>query len=284
MSANLNNGILRTLNRTPQQSSSSSSMNESGSSVIDTIRKRMQQMKDELAKSQDELHAYQIEREREKHAREQAEGEIGGLQRRTQLVEEDLERTEERLTQATQKLEEASKAADESERGRKGLEQRTYQDDERIATLEQQLAEAQLIAEDSDRKYDEVARRINIMEVARKLKVREGELERLDDRAQRFEDKIAQYEQDVKHLHYELRSKEVFLTKAIQREESYEEQIRDLTTRLKEAEQRADLAERTMAKLQKEVDRLEDELLAEREKYKNVSDELDMTLNELSGY
>ena len=27
-----------------------------------------------------------------------------------------------------------------------------------------------------------------------------------------------------------------------------------------------------------------DELLAEREKYKGVSDELDMTLNELSGY
>ena len=55
-----------------------------------------------------------------------------------------------------------------------------------------------------------------------------------------------------------------------------------------------------MAKLQKEVDRLEgntliglcrssfdiflDELLAEKEKYKGVSEELDMTLNELSGY
>jgi hypothetical protein len=59
-----------------------------------------------------------------------------------------------------------------------------------------------------------------------------------------------------------------------------------------------------MAKLQKEVDRLEgnvsiktprisilffssfflDELLAEKEKYKSVSEELDMTLNELSGY
>ena len=71
-----------------------------------------------------------------------------------------------------------------------------------------------------------------------------------------------------------------------------------------QAEQRADLAERTMAKLQKEVDRLEgngqeflsrkhfpnvshrflDELLVEKEKYKSVSEELDMTLNELSGY
>ena len=81
-----------------------------------------------------------------------------------------------------------------------------------------------------------------------------------------------------------MKSLEVSEQEAMQREESYEEQIRDLTSRLKDAEQRADLAERTMAKLQKEVDRLEDELLAEKEKYKSVSEELDMTLNELSGY
>jgi tropomyosin-1 len=173
------------------------------------------------------------------------------------------------------KLDEASHAADESERGRKGLEQRTYQDDERIATLEQQLAEAQLIAEDSDRKYDEVARRIAIMEV---------DLERAEDRAEAAEAKILELEEELKVVGNNMKSLEVSEQEAMQREESYEEQIRDLTTRLKDAEQRADLAERTMAKLQKEVDRLEDELLAEKEKYKGVSEELDMTLNELSGY
>ena len=46
---------------------------------------------------------------------------------------------------------------------------------------------------------------------------------------------------------------------AIQREESYAEQIKECTARLKEAEQRADMGERTLAKLQKEVDRLEGE-------------------------
>lgn len=72
MSANFAHGTLRPLNRTPQQTSSSpSSMTESGGSVIDVIRKRMQQMKDELAAAQDGLHAYQVEREREKHGREQ---------------------------------------------------------------------------------------------------------------------------------------------------------------------------------------------------------------------
>lgn len=75
MSANFNNGTLRSLNRTPQVNSNSST-NETGGgggggSVIETVRKRMQQMKDELESSQDQLHVYQVEREREKHAREQ---------------------------------------------------------------------------------------------------------------------------------------------------------------------------------------------------------------------
>ena len=72
MSGNFVSGTLKTLNRTQAPPPPNPSpMNESGSSVIDTIRKRMQQIKDELASSQDELHAYQIEREREKRAREQ---------------------------------------------------------------------------------------------------------------------------------------------------------------------------------------------------------------------
>ena len=51
MSANFNNTTLRPLNRTTQQNINSVSINDSGSTVVDTIRKRMQQMKDELAKS-----------------------------------------------------------------------------------------------------------------------------------------------------------------------------------------------------------------------------------------
>ncbi|VDI77504.1 tropomyosin 1 [Mytilus galloprovincialis] len=50
------------------------------------------------------------------------------------------------------------------------------------------------------------------------------------------------------------------------------------------AENRATEAERTVSKLQKEVDRLEDELLTEKEKYKAISDELDATFAELAGY
>ncbi len=105
----------------------------------------------------------------------------------------------------------------------------------------------------------------------------------------------------------------------MQREESYEEQIRDLTTRLKDVSfsrikqqcinymiyrlnnvpiwlnvqwlncKRKSIVSKVM--ISYTIDCLfymliffADELLAEKEKYKGVSEELDMTLNELSGY
>jgi len=51
---------------------------------------------------------------------------------------------------------------------------------------------------------------------------------------------------------------------------------------LKQAEARAEFAERSVQKLQKEVDRLEDELVAE--KYKSITEELEQTFAEMSGY
>jgi len=71
---------------------------------------------------------------------------------------------------------------------------------------------------------------------------------------------------------------------ASKKEESFSEQLRSLTAKCKEAEARAEFAERSVQKLQKEVDRLEDELVHEKEKFKAISDELDQTFAEMSGY
>merc|ERR1712233_180534 len=60
--------------------------------------------------------------------------------------------------------------------------------------------------------------------------------------------------------------------KANQREASYKDQIKTLTAKLKQAEARAEFAERSVQKLQKEVDRLEDELMSEQEKLKAITE------------
>nr|CAD7423155.1 unnamed protein product [Timema monikensis] len=51
-----------------------------------------------------------------------------------------------------------------------------------------------------------------------------------------------------------------------------------------QAEARAEFAERSVQKLQKEVDRLEDELVVEKEKYKLIGDDLDDAFVDLYGY
>ena len=68
-----------------------------------------------------------------------------------------------------------------------------------------------------------------------------------------------------------MKSLEVSEEKANQREEAYKEQIKHLTAKLKQAEARAEFAERSVQKLQKEVDRLEGDhlffLIFERSTY-----------------
>ncbi|VDN21944.1 unnamed protein product [Gongylonema pulchrum] len=69
--------------------------------------------------------------------------------------------------------------------------------------------------------------------------------------------KIVELEEELRVVGNNLKSLEVSEEKALQREDSYEEQIRTVSARLKEAETRAEFAERSVQKLQKEVDRLE---------------------------
>ncbi|XP_042869099.1 tropomyosin isoform X15 [Penaeus japonicus] len=204
-----------------------------------------------------------------------AEGEVAALNRRIQLLEEDLERSEERLNTATTKLAEASQAADESERARKCLENRANMEDDRVGILEAQLAQAKHIAEEADKKYEELARKSVMLE---------NDLERAEERAEAAEGKIVELEEELRVVGNNLKSLEVSEEKAAQREDSFEEQIKELSQRMREAEARAEFAERSVQKLQKEVDRLEDELVNEKEKYKSITDELDQTFSELSGY
>ncbi|VDM11854.1 unnamed protein product [Wuchereria bancrofti] len=93
--------------------------------------------------------------------------------------------------------------------------------------------------------------------------------------------KIVELEEELRVVGNNLKSLEVSEEKALQREDSYEEQIRTVSARLKEAETRAEFAERSVQKLQKEVDRLEDELLIEKERVRNLTEEIEQTVQEI---
>merc|ERR1712098_362483 len=74
---------------------------------------------------------------------------------------------------------------------------------------------------------------------------------------------------------------EVSEEKARRREEKYQEQIKQITMRLKQADSRAEYAEMNISKLHHRVDELEDEIIREKLKINAVSAQLDDTFNEM---
>merc|ERR1711892_163360 len=112
----------------------------------------------------------------------------------------------------------------------------------------------------------------------------EGKLEIDGERADVSEFKIIELEEELKGVANNLKSLEGSEDKANQRETFYKDEIKRLTAKLKQSETRAEFAERSVGKLQKEVDRLEDELLGEQDKFKAITEELDQTFAEMSGY
>merc|ERR1711956_42156 len=204
-----------------------------------------------------------------------AEAEFNRLNRRVQGLEEDLETTETKFVLASHKLDKAATTADDSDRMKKVLENRASDDEKKLVRLAEELKEAQKQAEDADKMYDETQKKM--METERNLEVS-------DERASVGEFKIIELEEELKVVANNLRSLEVSEDKANKRESHYKDEIKRLTVKLKQSETRSEFAERSVVKLQKEVDRLEDELLGEQEKFKAITEELDQTFAEMSGY
>ena len=81
----------------------------------------------------------------------------------------------------------------------------------------------------------------------------EADLERAEGRAEVGEIKIVELEEELRVVANNLKSLEVAEEKANQREKTYKEQIKTLTAKLKQAEARAEFAEKSVMKLQHEV-------------------------------
>jgi len=204
-----------------------------------------------------------------------AEAEFNRLNRRVQELEEDLEITEQKYVLAIQKYDKSATAADDSDRMAKVLQNRATEDEAKLVGLSDELKKAQHRAEEADKKYDEAQKKM--VEAEAKLEV-DGE------RADVSEFKIIELEEELKVVANNLKSLEVSEDKANQREDFYKTEIKRLTGKLKQSETRAEFAEKSVGKLQKEVDRLEDELLGEQDKFKAITEELDATFAEMSGY
>merc|ERR1711909_68252 len=85
-----------------------------------------------------------------------------------------------------------------------------------------------------DKKFDAVSRTLVVVE---------GNLERAEERAESGESKVAEYEEELNLLANNLKSVEVALDKANEKEYEYENTVKDLDERLEEALKRAEFRE-----------------------------------------
>ena len=98
--------------------------------------------------------------------------------------------------------------------------------------------------EDADNKYDEIQKKVNQTET---------DLEVADLRAEVGEHKIIEMEEELQVVANNLRSLEVSEEKANEREKCDKALVTTLTAKLKQAESRAQFAEKSVQKLQNEV-------------------------------
>ena len=164
---------------------------------------------------------------------------------RVQELEEDLEITEQKYVLAIQKYDKAATAADDSDRMAKVLQNRASEDEAKLSGLADELKKAQHRAEEADKKYDDAQK---------KMVDAEAKLEIDGERADVSEFKIIELEEELKVVANNLKSLEVSEDKANKREDYYKTEIKRLTGKLKQSETRAEFAEKSVVKLQKEVD------------------------------
>merc|ERR1739844_881301 len=263
---------------------------------MEAIKKKMQAMKVEKDNLMDRCDNCEQAARDAKVRQGKTEGEATELSNKAKTLEVEVDVFGEKLSQsemkqkakeaqvmaaeaefvtASQKLDKAATTADDSDRMKKVLENRAADDEAKLIRLADELKSAQKQAEDADKMYDETQK---------KMQETEKNLETSDERASVGEFKIIELEEELKVVANNLRSLEVSEDKANKRESHYKDEIKRLTVKLKQSETRSEFAERSVVKLQKEVDRLEDELLGEQEKFKAITEELDQTFAEMSGY
>merc|ERR1712060_464923 len=245
---------------------------------MEAIKKKMQAMKVEKDNACDQA---DVSEEKMKAARiraQKGEDEVEELVIKSRQLETELDVTSERLSIATLQLEEKEKqlAATELEmnaltRRESGLEEDLEKTEDKMVAAVAKLDKAGTAADDSER-----AKKV--------FQSKADEDEKAEERADVGETKILELEEELRVVANNLKSLEVAEEKANQREKTYKEQIKTLSAKLKQAEARAEFAEKSVQKLQKEVDRLEDELVSEQEKYKAITEELEQTFAEMSGY
>lgn len=201
-----------------------------------------------------------------------AEGEAGDLARRLLLLEDNASKSEERLAVAITNLALTSLLADRTKKAQHEISEVCARKSENIDSLEQQLKEAQYTLTESENKYETLARKLSTVE---------AEGVRSTERADNVETKFIDIEDELKVIGQNQQNLEVSEEKSLEREEVLQKQIKELMCKLKLADTRSENAEMDISRLNIRIDKVEEDLVTEKVKIKQVSDDLNKCFKDM---
>lgn len=201
-----------------------------------------------------------------------AEAQVGDLARRVLLMEDNSVKYEERLAVSVTTLAKTSLDADKSLKNENDQSQSCAKQSEENDELEKQLKEAQYTKTESENKYEALARKLNTQET-------EGI--KSNERAENVENKFVNIEDELKGVGQNQQTLEVNEEQSVKREEQLQKQIKELMAKLMAADCRSENAEMDIGRLNVRIDKVEEDLVTEKSKIKQVSDDLNAVFEDL---
>merc|ERR550534_3652575 len=295
----------------------SSKAKEAATNTMESIQKKMLQLKTLKEAAQDKENALTNTLSELNDILKSRDDEILQYGKKIMHVENDLDSTTEKLLKANLDIEQAEKDQLAKEEEVSGLQRRVILLDDditrsegRLSVESKKLEEAAKLADEAERarkilenkgmqndeRIDSLDQNIVIAtsvaidssrkmeEASRKLGMTTVDLERTTSRCEEAEVEIQALEEELKVVGQNMKTLELSETEALLRQEKYEEPIRTLAANLKMTEIQAAHAEREAAKLQKELDNVILDLEDWKDKYQEICVELEQTFNEMSGY
>merc|ERR1711997_1337776 len=201
-----------------------------------------------------------------------AEAQVGDLARRLLLLEESAVKSEERLAISATNLAKTSIDADQGIKDENNINEVCSKKSENNDGLEKQLKDAQYTLTESENKYETLARKLNTVE---------SEAVRSNERAEAVECKFIDIEDELKVVGQNQQTLEVSEEKSLEREDVLQRQIKELMMKLKIADTRSENAEMDIGRLNVRIDKVEEDLVIEKSKIKQVSDDLNAVFDDL---
>jgi len=239
---------------------------------VRTLQKKIQATEGAYDVCTEDLFNQTIKLETMEKKANNAESQVGDLARRVLLMEENAVKYEERLAGSITNLAKTSLNADKCLKVENECQQTCAKQSEENESLEQQLKDAQYQRTDSENKYEALARKLQTME---------NEGGKSTDRADCVEVRFIDIAEELKVVGQNQQSLEVSEEKSLEREEQLQKQISELMTKLKLADTRSENAEMDIGRLNVRIDKVEEDLLVEKMKIKDVSDDLNKIFGDM---